>query len=150
MELSQDLFAGFFLGYAIRSIIVHFTARGRGILTILQAEKISLKMLEDTSYLYKHVEKWTSVVSTSLEEVLKDVRYRLLTQFSAEEVDDIMQEWDISFIDHSNNVWALNEEAYEKWKMVGLAAISNRLKEYGYPPSWTDWATAMQYIKEEK
>jgi hypothetical protein len=150
MEFSQDLFVGFFLGYILRSVLVHFIARGRGILTIQQAEKISLKILKDTSFLYKHVEKWTSVVSESLEEVLKDVRHQLLTRFSEEEVDEIMEEWDISFVEHSSNIWAQNEEACEKWKATGLTVISNRLRDYGYPPDWTDWASAMQHIDEEK
>ena len=102
--------------------------------------------------MYRHAKKWTSIVSESLEEVLKDVRYRLLTQFPAEEVDEIMEEWDMSFVEHNAEVWSKTQEARDAWRKIGLKAIERRMKLYGYPPGWTDWETAMEFIHkgEEK
>jgi hypothetical protein len=150
MEFSQDLFVGFFLGYILRSILVHFIVRFRGALVLIQAEKISLQALSDADILFKHAKKWTSIVSESLEEVLKGVRYKLLTQFSVEEVDEIMEEWDMSFIDHNENIWLKTEEMRQRARSLSLKSISTRMKTYGHVVKWTDWESAMTQIADEE
>lgn len=149
MEFSQDLFVGFFLGYILRSGLVHFFVRFRGALVLIQAEKISLQALSDADILFKHAKKWTSIVSESLEEVLKDVRYNLLTRFSVEEVDEFMREWDMSFIEHNENIWLKTEEMRQRARSLSLKSISARMKTYGHVVNWTDWETAMTHVGDE-
>jgi len=149
MEFSQDLFVGFFLGYILRSILVHFIVRFRGALVLIQAEKISLQALSDADIMFKHAKRWTSIVSESLEEVLKDVRYKLLTRFSVEEVDEFMEEWDMSFTEHNENIWSKTDTMREKWRSTSLKSISARMKIYGHVVKWADWESAMAHINEE-
>ena len=148
--MTQDLLIGLLLGYVLRTAIYHLISRGRGLLAMQEAEMASLYMLEDANIMFKRANKWSSIVAESLEEVPKDVRARLLTQFSEEEVEEITEEWDLSFREHNAEVWSKSQEACSKWRELGLANIRNRLNGSGYRIEWNNWDTAMKFLRKEE
>ena len=150
MEFGQDFFVGLIAGYVLRSILLALIQKGRGILEIQKVERVALRLLKEADLIYKHVNKWSTLVSGSLDGIFIDVRARLLTRFTEEEVDEIMEEWDLSFIEHNKMIWDRTNEECEKWRDLALGTFKLSIESYGLKVEWKNWETAMEYINKEK